>query len=59
MNDLKDKHRLEKQQLVERLQQIEENYQKYAFFYTKYLEEKVVAKEREEKEESDREIVKG
>jgi hypothetical protein len=30
-----------------RLQQIEENYQKYAFFYTKYLEDQVLLKERD------------
>jgi hypothetical protein len=31
--------------MLQRLAEIESNYQKYAFYYTKYLEEKVVYEE--------------
>ena len=35
------KHKKEKINTMKELQQIEENYKKYAYFYTRYLEEKV------------------
>jgi hypothetical protein len=42
---VKETHKQEKLSLLEKLSQIEQNYQKYAFFYTKYLEERVVYEE--------------
>ena len=42
---VKESHKQEKLSLLDKLSQIEQNYQKYAFFYTKYLEERVVYEE--------------
>jgi hypothetical protein len=42
---LKARYKQDKEVLLQHLQGIETNYQKYAFYYTKYLEERVVSAE--------------
>ena len=46
---MKKKHKEEKVKINKQLKSVEENYQKYAFFYTKYLEESIVFNERGQK----------
>jgi len=45
LDDARNSHKQEKLELLNKLASIESNYQKYAFFYTKYLEERVVYEE--------------
>ncbi len=49
------RHRTEKTTLLQHLTAIEENYQKYAYFYTKYLEEQVSHQEAQSKAKKENE----
>ncbi|CDW77947.1 UNKNOWN [Stylonychia lemnae] len=51
IHQLKQKASIEKEKTLEHLKDIEENYQKYAFYYTKYLEEKIVFAECQKNQE--------
>eukprot|EP00347_Sterkiella_histriomuscorum_P016470 403353057 len=59
VSQMKEKSKKEKLQTVNQLKIIEDNYQKYAYYYTKYLEEKIVYNELQNRMEEYQEVIQG